>query len=120
MHHHIPSEIPARYLPRDKTMNGVAAALFIVGLLAFVVRLGQDGAVRAPPVLPRGPRPGRALVEPEAVDAEAKGPQEGARQDEVQQDPELGGEGSHPGMEPPQALRVQTRGPSNRWTALFR
>ena len=42
MHHHIPSEVPVRYLPRDKTMTMVAAALFVVGLLAFVVRLTQD------------------------------------------------------------------------------
>ncbi|KPJ84052.1 MAG: hypothetical protein AMS19_02170 [Gemmatimonas sp. SG8_23] len=42
MHHNIPSEIPARYLPRDRTMSGLAAAFFIVGLLAFVVRLTQD------------------------------------------------------------------------------
>jgi hypothetical protein len=42
MHHHIPSEVPARYLPRDKTMNAVAGALFGVGLLAFVVRVTQD------------------------------------------------------------------------------
>jgi hypothetical protein len=42
MHHHIPSEISARYLPRDKTMSTAAAALFIVGLLSFVIRLTQD------------------------------------------------------------------------------
>lgn len=42
MHHHIPSDIPVRYLPRDKTMSGVAAGMFIVGLLAFVIRLTQD------------------------------------------------------------------------------
>jgi len=42
MHHHIPSEISPRYLPRDKTMSTVAAALFIVGLLSFVIRLTQD------------------------------------------------------------------------------
>jgi hypothetical protein len=42
MHHHIPSEISTRYLPRDKTMNGIAAGLFIVGLISFVIRLGQD------------------------------------------------------------------------------
>ena len=42
MHHHIPSEVPVRYLPRDKTMTMVAAAFFVVGLLAFVVRLTQD------------------------------------------------------------------------------
>ena len=42
MHHHIPSEVPVRYLPRDKTMTMVTAAFFVVGLLAFVVRLTQD------------------------------------------------------------------------------
>jgi hypothetical protein len=42
MHHHIPSDPPVRYLPRDKTMSTVAGALFVVGLLAFVVRLTQD------------------------------------------------------------------------------
>ena len=42
MHHHIPSDIPVRYLPRDKTMNGVVGAMFFVGLMAFVVRLTQD------------------------------------------------------------------------------
>ena len=42
MHHHIPSEVPVRYLPRDKTMNTVAGAMFVVGLLAFVFRLNQD------------------------------------------------------------------------------
>ena len=41
MHHHIPSEVPVRYLPRDKTMNTAAGVLFAVGLLAFVVRLTQ-------------------------------------------------------------------------------
>jgi len=41
MHHHIP-DVPVRYLPRDKTMSTVAGALFVVGLLAFVVRLTQD------------------------------------------------------------------------------
>jgi hypothetical protein len=42
MHHHIPSEVPVRYLPRDRTMNTVAGALFVVGLLSFVLRLTQD------------------------------------------------------------------------------
>jgi len=42
MHHHIPSEVPVRYLPRDKTMSTVAGAMFVIGLGAFVVRLGQD------------------------------------------------------------------------------
>ena len=42
MHHHIPSDIPTRYLPRDRNMNMAAGALFIVGLIAFVIRLSQD------------------------------------------------------------------------------
>jgi hypothetical protein len=42
MHHHVPTDVPVRYLPRDKTMSTVAGALFVVGLLAFVVRLTQD------------------------------------------------------------------------------
>ena len=42
MHHHIPSEVPVRYLPRDRNMNMVAGALFVVGLLSFVLRLTQD------------------------------------------------------------------------------
>ncbi len=42
MHHHIPSEVPVRYLARDKNMNTAAGVLFFVGLVAFVVRLTQD------------------------------------------------------------------------------
>ncbi|MDA0327672.1 MAG: hypothetical protein O2958_01475 [Gemmatimonadetes bacterium] len=42
MHHHIPSEVPIRYLARDKNMNMLVGALFVVGLLSFVVRLTQD------------------------------------------------------------------------------
>ena len=42
MHHHIPSDIPVRYLPRDKTMNAVAGGMFVVGLLAFVFQLSQN------------------------------------------------------------------------------
>ena len=42
MHHHIPSDVPVRYLPRDKTMTSIAGAMFVIGLGAFVVRLGQD------------------------------------------------------------------------------
>jgi hypothetical protein len=42
MHHHIPSEVPVRYLPRSKTANTVIGAMIAVGLLSFVVRLGQD------------------------------------------------------------------------------
>ena len=42
MHHKIPADIPARYLPRDRTMSTLTATFFVVGLLAFVVRLSQD------------------------------------------------------------------------------
>jgi hypothetical protein len=42
MHHHIPSEVPVRYLPRDRNMNTVAGAFFVIGLLSFVLRLTQD------------------------------------------------------------------------------
>jgi hypothetical protein len=42
VHHHIPSEVPVRYLPRDGTMSTVVGALVVVGLLAFVLRLMQD------------------------------------------------------------------------------
>ncbi|MGE0159639.1 MAG: hypothetical protein AB7T31_09510 [Gemmatimonadales bacterium] len=37
-----PAEIPVRYLPRSSTANMVVGALFVVGLGAFVIRLGQD------------------------------------------------------------------------------
>ncbi|MSR21121.1 MAG: hypothetical protein EXR91_09110 [Gemmatimonadetes bacterium] len=39
-----PAEIPVRYLPRSSTANMIVGALFVVGLGAFVVRLGQDSA----------------------------------------------------------------------------
>jgi hypothetical protein len=42
MHHHIPSDVPVRYLPRDRNMNMVAGAFFVIGLLSFVLRLTQD------------------------------------------------------------------------------
>lgn len=42
MHHHIPNDIPVRYLPRDRTMSAVAGGMFVVGLVAFVLRLSQD------------------------------------------------------------------------------
>jgi hypothetical protein len=42
MHHHIPSEVPVRYLPRDRNMNRIVGALVVIGLLSFVVRLTQD------------------------------------------------------------------------------
>lgn len=41
MHHHIPSEVPVRYLPRDRTMNMVCGAFFFIGLISFVIRLTQ-------------------------------------------------------------------------------
>src|SRR5512134_3714631 len=41
---HAPSEIPVRYLPRSSTANMIVGALFVIGLGAFVVRLGQDAA----------------------------------------------------------------------------
>ena len=37
MHHHIPSQVPVRYLPRNRTMDMVAGGLFVVGLIAFVI-----------------------------------------------------------------------------------
>ena len=41
-HIHVPSEVPIRYLPRSKNASTLAGALFVIGLAAFVVRLGQD------------------------------------------------------------------------------
>jgi hypothetical protein len=41
-HIHVPSEIPVRYLPRSKAASQLAGGLFLVGLVSFVVRLGQD------------------------------------------------------------------------------
>jgi len=41
-HIHIPSDIPVRYLPRSRTASQIAGALFLVGLVSFVIRLGQD------------------------------------------------------------------------------
>jgi len=37
-----PAEIPVRYLPRSGTANAIIGALFVVGLGAFVLRLGQN------------------------------------------------------------------------------
>jgi len=42
MHHHIPSEVPVRYLPRSRTADVIAGGMVVIGLLAFVVRLSQD------------------------------------------------------------------------------
>lgn len=41
---HAPSEVSVRYLPRSSTANVIVGALFVIGLGAFVVRLGQDSA----------------------------------------------------------------------------
>jgi hypothetical protein len=41
-HIHIPSEVPVRYLPRSKNASMMAGVLFLVGLVSFVIRLGQD------------------------------------------------------------------------------
>ncbi len=38
----MPADIPVRYLPRSKNASMLAGGLFIVGLAAFVIRLGQD------------------------------------------------------------------------------
>ena len=37
-----PAEIPIRYLPRSGTASAVVGALFVIGLAAFVIRLGQN------------------------------------------------------------------------------
>jgi hypothetical protein len=42
MHHHIPSEVPVRYLPRSRTADMIVGAMIVVGLLSFVVRYTQD------------------------------------------------------------------------------
>lgn len=42
VHHHIPSDIPVRYLPRNKTINAVLGGMIVVGLLSFIIRLTQD------------------------------------------------------------------------------
>ena len=41
-HGHLPAEIPVRYLPRSKGASFLTGSMFIVGLGAFVIRLGQD------------------------------------------------------------------------------
>jgi hypothetical protein len=41
-HIHVPSEIPVRYLPRSKSASQIAGAMFVIGLVAFVIRLSQD------------------------------------------------------------------------------
>lgn len=42
MQHHIPTDVPVRYLPRSRNANLAFGAMFVVGLLSFVVRLTQD------------------------------------------------------------------------------
>lgn len=42
MHHHIPSEVPVRYLPRSRLATVAIGAMFVVGLLALVLRFSQD------------------------------------------------------------------------------
>jgi hypothetical protein len=39
---YLPAEIPVKYLPRSGTANAIVGTTFVVGLGAFVVRLGQD------------------------------------------------------------------------------
>lgn len=41
-HVHLPGEIPVRYLPRSKAASTMAGAFFVIGLVSFVIRLGQD------------------------------------------------------------------------------
>jgi hypothetical protein len=41
-HHHIPDEVPVRYLPRSTNASILSGGLFLVGLVAFVIRLNQD------------------------------------------------------------------------------
>ena len=41
-HHHIPDEVPVRYLPRSQGASVLVGALILVGLVSFVIRLSQD------------------------------------------------------------------------------
>jgi len=41
-HVHLPREIAVRYLPRSRGASTLAGALFVIGLVSFVIRLGQD------------------------------------------------------------------------------
>ena len=41
-HIHVPSEIPVRYLDRSRSASRLAGGLFVIGLVAFVIRLGQN------------------------------------------------------------------------------
>jgi hypothetical protein len=40
--HHVPDQIPVRYLPRNKAANLLIGAFIVVGLAAFLFRLTQD------------------------------------------------------------------------------
>ena len=42
MKHHIPSEIPARYLPRSRSVAAILYGFVVVGLASFLFRLTQD------------------------------------------------------------------------------
>ena len=41
-HIHVPREVPVRYLPRSGGVNTLAGIFVVVGLVSFVIRLGQD------------------------------------------------------------------------------
>ncbi len=41
-HIHVPAKVPVRYLPRSATANMVFGIMVVVGLVSFVIRLGQD------------------------------------------------------------------------------
>jgi hypothetical protein len=41
-HIHIPDSVEARFLPRNSAANLIFGAMFVVGLAAFIIRLGQD------------------------------------------------------------------------------
>jgi Ni/Fe-hydrogenase subunit HybB-like protein len=41
-HMHLPSDVPVRYLPRSRGATLLAGTMFIVGLVAFIIRLSQD------------------------------------------------------------------------------
>ena len=44
-HHHIPHEVPTRYLSRELTGRTVSGVLFLVGAVAFFVTLQQDSGL---------------------------------------------------------------------------
>ncbi len=41
-HIHVPGKVPVRYLPRSSAANTIAGLFFVVGLVAFLMRLSQD------------------------------------------------------------------------------